>query len=381
MDIKELQSKTIDYLRFPLAVFVVFIHTSQANISLRLLDYSALSGKDVYDILTVIFSQTIATIAVPLFFVISGYLFFISVKEWNKNEYVKKLKSRAKTLLVPYLVWNAIVLLLAVGRALYVYYTSGEVNYLLEQLTTVGGWLKPFWNQSYFGPATNIIGKEFYISFPYNGPFWFIRDLIGMCLLSPLIYLVARYAKIWGIVVLYIALLTSVWIHVPGFGIEAFTYFTLGAYLSIHRKNLVELARKGRIPFYILFVATLLLLLYGLPETRPVNVVRVVSLLFVFSGGVSAINLASYLLERGKVKVSPLLSKSSFMVFAAHGILVSAVKPVFQFLLDSDSIILNILSYFLYPLFVAGLCVLVYYIVVNYLPRLSTILVGSRGRN
>lgn len=380
MDIKELQSKTIDYLRFPLAVLVVFIHTAQSGAALRMIDYGNLKGSDVYDILTVIFSQTIATIAVPLFFVMSGYLFFINVKEWNKNEYVKKLKSRAKTLLIPYLAWNAIVLLLAIGRALYTYYTSGEVDYLLQQLTTVWGWLKPFWSQSYYGPVTNALGQEFFITFPYNGPFWFIRDLIGMCLVSPLIYLIARYAKIWGVIILYIALYTCIWIHIPGFGMEAFTYFTLGAYLGIHRKNLVNLAQRAKIPFYILFAISLSLLLYGLPATHPLNLIRAVSLLFVFSGGVSAINITSALLEKGKVKVNPLLSKSSFMIFAAHGIAVSAIKPVFDLWFDSDSIIVNILAYFLFPLTITALCVLAYHLAITYFPRLSTILVGSRGK-
>lgn len=379
MNSDALQSKTIDYLRFPLAVLVVFIHTSQTNVSLPSIDFANLSGTDVHDILTIVFSRTIATIAVPLFFVMSGYLFFFNVKEWGKHEYFRKLKSRIRTLFIPYLVWNAIVLALSIGRALYVYHSSGEVNYILEQLSTVSGWLKPFWSQSQYGPVTNVLGQEFYISFPYNGPFWFIRDLIGMCLISPLIYLVARYGKVWALALLGLALYTFVWIHIPGFGIEAFTYFTLGAYFSIHKKNLVAQARKVRIPFGIISVIAFALTIYGLPEVGRFSLSRAANLLFIVTGGVSMINLTAGLLDRNRIKVSTLLSKSSFMIFAAHGMLLTAMKPLFDYMFRSDGIISNILCYFLLPLSTCVVCVVAYYILTRYFPRLATILVGSRA--
>lgn len=46
--------------------------------------------------------------AVPLFF-ISGYLFFFRTA-FSVDVYKKKLKSRIKTLLIPYLFWNFVVL-------------------------------------------------------------------------------------------------------------------------------------------------------------------------------------------------------------------------------------------------------------------------------
>lgn len=379
MNYDVLQSKTIDYLRFPLAVLVVFIHTSQTNVALPSINFANLSGTDVHDILTIVFSRTIATIAVPLFFVMSGYLFFFNVKEWGKHEYLRKLKSRIRTLFIPYLIWNAIVLALSVGRALYIYHSSGEVNHILEQLSTVSGWLKPFWNQSQYGPVSNILGQQFYVTFPYNGPFWFIRDLIGMCLVSPLIYLVARYGKVWALAVLGLALYSFVWIHIPGFGIEAFTYFTLGAYFSIHKKNLVEQSRRVKTLFGIISVIAFALTLYGLPDIGRFSLSRAANLLFIVTGGVSVINLTAVLLDKGKIYVSTLLSKSSFMIFAAHGLLLTAIKPLFDYVFRSDSIISNILYYFLLPLSTCVVCVVAYYILTRYFPRLATILVGSRG--
>lgn len=42
---------------------------------------------------------------VPFFFMISGYLFF---RTYQSNKWRDKLESRAKTLLVPYVVWNVL---------------------------------------------------------------------------------------------------------------------------------------------------------------------------------------------------------------------------------------------------------------------------------
>lgn len=52
-------------------------------------------------------SGMIGRCAVPLFFMISGYLFFIGLSHGNKADYSKlwiKMRKRTRTLLVPYLI-------------------------------------------------------------------------------------------------------------------------------------------------------------------------------------------------------------------------------------------------------------------------------------
>ena len=100
----ELLSKTISYLRFPLIVGVVFIHNKMAEINVQ----GDIVSYDDWPWLTYtmdFFSSVLPTIAVPLFFFISGFLFFYKV-DFDKNVYIKKLKSRYHTLVIPYLIWN-----------------------------------------------------------------------------------------------------------------------------------------------------------------------------------------------------------------------------------------------------------------------------------
>lgn len=54
----------------------------------------------------------IASAAVPLFFAISGYMFFWGINSFNKDTYIKKLKKRIQSLLVPYLFWIFAVIVL-----------------------------------------------------------------------------------------------------------------------------------------------------------------------------------------------------------------------------------------------------------------------------
>ena len=92
VDARTLESKVIDWLRFPMAAVVVLNHTGSLG---------GASPYPVYSTLCIIFPEAICRLAVPLFFLISGYLFFNGLEKWNKGLYLTKLKRRAKSLLVP----------------------------------------------------------------------------------------------------------------------------------------------------------------------------------------------------------------------------------------------------------------------------------------
>lgn len=66
-------------LRFPLAILVVFVHCFGADIDVSELHASGLTGLAVYDYIRLFFSVVIARSAVPIFFIISGYLLFLKV--------------------------------------------------------------------------------------------------------------------------------------------------------------------------------------------------------------------------------------------------------------------------------------------------------------
>ena len=76
----ELQSKTIDFLRFPLIVGVVLIHSLLGSVSIQGQQMMAGGDFSLYSNVSYLFSGIIARIAVPLFFFFSGFLFFYRLR-------------------------------------------------------------------------------------------------------------------------------------------------------------------------------------------------------------------------------------------------------------------------------------------------------------
>lgn len=381
MTLDELQSKTIDFTRFPLAVGIVFIHAtgSIGADTINQINCDPITGNTVYNILGIIFSNLIFQSAVPFFFIVSGYLYFSNVKYWNKEQYIKKSRSRLKSLILPYCLWNLLGFLIAISQGVFVFSTQGEVSPIMEQITTVFGWLKPFWNQWQFGPLQDILGNSYYITYPYIGALWFLRDLIGISLLSPLVYVIVKYTRVWGLLILFLALYTNIWWHIPGFGIQVFFYFSLGAYLGVHKKNMVQEARRFKTLAAFLCLVSLFFASYGTPSFLPFVIpLRLSILVFVITMCITFMNISSWLIESGKAQENKSLTKTTFFIFAAHGLVLSVLNNVFHYIFRSDSILVKVSQFIICPIFVVFICVLVYYILNRSMPKLLSVLVGSR---
>lgn len=104
-DLQALQSQTIDWLRFPLIICVIFIHnaTLPADFDVTTIDWQSLSAGDLFIYMKILFSHVLTHIAVPIFFMISGFLFFLRTPKLTLNIYKNKIKKRLHTLLIPYL--------------------------------------------------------------------------------------------------------------------------------------------------------------------------------------------------------------------------------------------------------------------------------------
>lgn len=179
-------------LRFPLAILVVFVHGFGADIDIAQLHASGLSGAAVFDYVRLFFSVVIARSAVPIFFIISGYLFFLKVEEYGRQVYVNKLKKRWYSLVIPYFAWNILFMLWTLmfivgGILLHGKPWNGISDYFFQN-----GCSHMFWNSGVWGERTTWLGVETHNSGPVLLPFWYMRDLIVMVVLSPVIFWLVR---------------------------------------------------------------------------------------------------------------------------------------------------------------------------------------------
>ncbi|WP_455623636.1 acyltransferase family protein [Parabacteroides sp.] len=316
----ELQSKTIAFLRFPLIVGVVLIH-SHITDGVVMNGVTVFSPVDfpVYRAVSNLLSDVFARVAVPLFFFISGFLFFYK-SAFSASVYKDKLRKRVRTVLVPYLFWNLVVIgLFFLAQTLMPSLTSGANKPIMDYSAL--DWLKAFWAKD--SPDPDKIGM------PIDYPLWFIRDLMMVMLFSPIVYGWVRCLRQYGMIVLGFLWVMGWWIDVPGFSLTAFFFFSFGAFFSVHRRNFVVDMRLLLIPSVGLYaiLAVCDLCFMGEPWCRYLHNVGIIV------GCVCFISLTATCLERGLCRVSGFLAGSSFFVYAYHGMpLALVIKVVVRYL-------------------------------------------------
>lgn len=373
----DLQSRTIEWLRFPLVVAVVFIHSfgEPKEYVLPLQNISTFSGVDIYNLTRICFSHVLTHIAVPVFFVISGYLFFYNVKEFTiRGGYYKKLKSRFQTLIIPFILWNLISILVTVLA----FPLKGEPLSNILVYFEENGWLHMFWDCKVWAEdKTNWLG----LPAPYTGPLciplWFLRDLIVVVLFTPIIYWMIRRLRHFFILVLTFCYISDIWPSIHGLTITSMLFFSLGAYFSIQRKNLINEFRRVKIVSYICGTLLLIATIYydGL-NTKTGNLIYP---FWVIVGVCATFNIASFLIETYYLKVNTFLSKSSFFIFASHTIFILRIcSVVCSKVLYGDTWGILIVRYFVTPFLAVGVCLLLYWLMGKFTPKLLGVLTGNR---
>jgi len=372
MEVEELQSRTIDFLRFPMAVGVILAHCFFPPYDITKLDYSCFTQVDFWGIMRLVLSFTIPCLTAPVFFMISGFLFFKNVDNWNKQVYSQKLQSRFKTLFIPYFFWNILALIFMHG-GMWIYLIRGIEDDSWIHSYNNWRWLKSLWCD--FSPMMpHAISGAFPLYRPINAPLWFIRDLIVMAICSPLIYFLVKKLKIYFLILLFIAFYTNIWIYTPGFNVLAFLFFSTGAYFSINKLNIVEECRKVQKITYPLFVVllTLTTLLFGTPTND------FIIPFYALVGVVVFFNLSAYYIEKRNVKANPFIVKSAFFVFVFHWMIIHSIvnlcKDIFHPVLQWEFMI----CYFASPTLILGCCLLIYYLLRRYVSGFCKFALGSR---
>ncbi|WP_418359260.1 acyltransferase family protein [Sphingobacterium detergens] len=367
MSAEELQSKVIDFLRFPLIMGVVFIHTDFSDIVMAGVKQISFVNYPIFSRIFFLFSKVIFEACVPLFFFISGFLFFYKTAGFSREIYLQKLKNRIRSLLVPYIFWNLLIILFLMLAQTFL---SGSLvsgrNKLITDYSLLD-WLWSFWDTSHVNPLTKK-------TLPINSPFWFIRDLMVVVLFSPLIYILIKKLRVYAVIILGLLWIFNPFFYLPGLSIVSFFFFTAGAYFSIHKMNFVEVLKpmlRALAPLYILIVA-MALYFVGTGWWSYLYCAGVIA------GLLFAITVSAYFIERGKWHLNPFLTNGSFFIYAYHRLpLVFVIKILFKWLHPrSDGVLL--LLYLVCPAIVILLGLLIYSLLRQWLPRFTAVISGGR---
>ncbi len=388
-DAFSIQSQTIDWIRFPFIILVVVHHVGDrvapALPNFNLFDISLLhlTGDDFYHLFRAFF-DTVKGICNPGFFLISGYFFFFNVAQWDATAYIDKLRKRVFTLLIPYLLWNLIAactrpLSLFLGDRMLAREGQGRLPEYFQSIADKG-FLNIFWNFTLWDESNvNILGWSMPSSGPVCIPLWFLQTLICLSIAAPAVYFVVRRMGAPGVCVLAVLCFTGIWFSVPGFAISSIFYFTLGAYFGINRKNMVHEFRRRRVALFS--IAVLALIASICFEYGRLGVFNYAKGVFMLAATLSAVVIASYLVEKRIVRPSRSFSNSVFFIYASHSALlvVTAVGVLYEMLtFHSKAWHALTIGYIAIPVITVYLCYAAHLVLRWVLPSVSRTLSGNR---
>ncbi|MDE5797332.1 MAG: acyltransferase [Muribaculaceae bacterium] len=355
-----LTSKTIELLRFPLITGVVFVHnyTFVCDVS---------GGKLIADTFPItyyvstLFSEILGRVSVPLFFFISGYLFFYKVDKFNISIYWLKLRRRFRTLLIPYLFWNLLFLV--------IYLSVSSI---------------PYFSVFFAGKYINLTGALFgsldsrgILTYPAAIQFWFIRDLIVCVIISPLLFQIIMKTRNFGVILLGISWLLGIeipYIGIRGFSMTGLFFFSFGAWLSCNRKDITNICDylKFIAFFYPGIVITDLL-------TKSLSVNPYIHRIGILSGLILCLLFTAWIIKKTDIRPAATLTSATFFIYAIHEPwLLSQLRKVTYIIVNPQSDLCITLCYFGLVALVIIISIYLYHIMKHIMPSFTDFITGCR---
>ena len=310
-----------------------------------------------------LFNKGICIIAVPFFFVVSGFFLAKHIHEncWWKREVVK----RVRTLLIPYFSWGILNFLYAIPLIL-IANILANTSLLRNFPTTLSDFL-------------HILGLNPF-QYPYLIPLWFIRCLFLFVLVSPLIAWIVKKSKRISLIFLTLIFPLGLfrvifqveegdilWCTVGTFSFLNLFYFSLGLHLALYP------LQQNR-PKYLMYLAgsfwLILLVSKGLSSLHTSSLSPYFGFLSIPAGLYFIWHIVT---EKPWNRV---LTQASFPIFILHMFFLSMIGLFIKNLIPniegrlSTCMISSIIAFYS--------SIFSSYLTHKYLPRMSHFLFGGR---
>ncbi len=301
-----------------------------------------------FNIATQRFFTEFTNVAIPAFFFMSGFLFFRDLADWR--ECFPKWRKRLKTLLLPYILWNLILLCLVLGA------------YSIPSL-------RPQMSVTYNVQLSSGWFLDRMTLHPIMGHFWYIRTLMIFLLFAPILYLLLHNQAL-SFILLFI--LARCWIPIDTgvLSTEGALYFYCGCWIATH----------GGLPqampvWQWMWIVPILAYNHFMPFFRPgcMTVPGGIAM-SLFVGWQVCLLLADSMRTRQWLLQ---LNQHSFFLYALHAILVSGITLMMsRFQLHTP--LNSFLAYWLCFAIVLLTCLAISYLVKRIAPSCHSILTGGR---
>ena len=322
--------KTVDLLKVLLTVGIVFRHSEMP---------AAAGISEAFDGISRAM-MLLTELCVPLFFVLSGFLFFRNAPDMpGAGFFLGKMKKRVFSLLIPYVIANCVAF--ACYWAAYRWAPSMMSGFFGDD------WRKPmfiFWTG------------------PVNMSLWFIRDLIIAVLFAPLTWAIVRFTRIWGVVALGL-----VWYFV---GMQPWYnfFFALGAWAAVWKVDAGEICRKTG-PWWLLLYLCSSAAAFKNPELTNLTVI---------SGLPLCIYAAGVIQRRFNLELPPSWQAWCFFIYLYHYVLVIVLKKGLLAWLQPTGGWALAGIYMASALITIGVLSLIYVLLRKLAPRVTGVIVGGK---
>ena len=353
IQISEETSKRITSLRFLLIVFVVFIHANlTVDDALNYYHYDFVQPKWI-EVFKNFICGTLGGSAVPLFFLFASYL------QFSKNDtYSLLLKKKGKSLLIPYILWTVITIIL----------------YLISQTIPQ--------TSVFFQNPINIIRNWRFIDYlkaftyhdevyPLVYQFWFLRDLMILIILSPIIKILC--SKFPGTMLIIVSVFAVKGIPIFFTNSTALFFYMAGYFFAKYKISFFKIADKIKLYEYIFLIALTIsfdLLFEGRYSFGFLK--TIISCLFL-------LKLSTYFIKDEKVyEKTNYLASYSFFLYAVHTpFLGTAINKISQKVIPLHGI-LCLVQFLLAAFLTISIGTLLGICLNKLFPRLFKILNGGR---
>lgn len=303
------------------------------------------------------FSNGLFTFAVPLFFIISGFLLFIKYQN-TLSGYLHIIQKRSYSLLVPYVAWSII---------------SGAAVFILNNYDN-------FKRISFIKENAVPLDRCFvYLIKPPAFQLWFLQQIMLLVVLAPIIYVLVKYTR--GFILIPFGVLWALNLDFV-INTQGLFFFSVGAAFAIFGKARNVTRRENRLMTVLVCAAWLLLsisltllaaaesemrvlmhIIYKLNE-----IVGIVGIWFVFDHIVKRINHKKGML---------LASAHLFFVYALHEPLLHISNQLA--LIPDSSHSGHFVLYICLPISIISICIIFSMMIRKIMRPIHSLLTGGRN--
>jgi fucose 4-O-acetylase-like acetyltransferase len=300
----------------------------------------------------------ITATAVPLFFLIAGYLLY-----FKENKFVPVFHKKCRSILLPYILWNLLLVLfyfLMQTLPFTKQFFAGDSEHLIKNFGIID------WIDVFAGKFTER--REY--NYPFVYQFWFLRDLFILNIFFIGIKNLADKFPLGTLVLMVMLWINNIKIYIVS--PEAFLFFTFGYYMVKYNLSIENINRIKTTDLSVIYGITISMeyfFIKRMPVLHKVNIIL---------GCLFFLKISQYFIANIKLyTILAWLGKYQFIVYAVHGIIMPQIFKIYIKIIPLNGAYI-LLGYFVMIVFGVFVSLVFGILFKKMFPKIYEILTGGR---